>query len=157
MKESTTDSLLPLKDIQVPNLPEWFPVAWGWWATLGAILLTLALVMFLIRRNKKRLAPKKTALRLLKPGHGRVKPSAAIELVRQAALCYYPREDIALLTGEQWYQFLDRQWGREVFVNNYELWQQALYQRGEIDNAEELVEHCYQWVEENLPPKKGRR
>ncbi|CSD78463.1 Uncharacterised protein [Vibrio cholerae] len=26
-------------------------------------------------------------------------PSSAIELVRQAALCYYPREEIALATS----------------------------------------------------------
>lgn len=84
-------------------------------------------------------------------------PSSAIELVRQAALCYYPREEIAHLTGTDWYAFLDTQVGHPLFVPNETLWQQALYQKQKVNNADELVHHCYLWVESALPPKKRRK
>ncbi len=107
--------------------------------------------------HRRRLAPKKTALRLLSLTVTPQTPSSAIELVRQAALCYYPREEIAHLTGKDWYAFLDAQVGHPLFVPNETLWQQALYQKQKVNNADELVHHCYHWVESALPPKKRRK
>ncbi|MCW8333721.1 DUF4381 domain-containing protein [Vibrio paucivorans] len=160
MKESSDSTLptleLPLKALHLPDAPSWFPLAWGWWASFAAIIVAILAVVLLIRWNKKKQAPKKTALRLLKPSHTAVKPSAAIELVRQAALCYFPREQVAQLTGKEWYAFLDSQLTDPLFQPNEHQWQAALYQKDAVENPEELVEHCYQWVNDALPPKKGR-
>ncbi|GAK82619.1 hypothetical protein JCM19238_162 [Vibrio ponticus] len=84
------------------------------------------------------------------------KPAAALELVRQAALCYFPREQIAQLTGKEWYAFLDSQVDNPLFEANFEQWQTVLYSKQPITNSEELVQHCYQWVEQALPPKKRK-
>ncbi|ROV58403.1 DUF4381 domain-containing protein [Vibrio ponticus] len=150
MTSSNNDSLLPLKEMALPDAPSWFPLAWGWWATLAVcIVAALSLLMYL-RWRKKRLAPKKTALMLIQREH----PAAALELVRQAALCYYPREQIAQLTGKDWYAFLDSQVTTPIFSANAERWQNILYSKQTIENGDELVQHCYQWVEEALPPKK---
>ncbi|WP_194436545.1 DUF4381 domain-containing protein [Vibrio fluminensis] len=150
MTSSNNDSLLPLNDMALPEAPSWFPLTWGWWAALGAcFLIIIALIVFL-RWRKKRLAPKKTALLLIQ----REQPAAALELVRQAALCYYPREQIAQLTGNDWYTFLDSQVSTPIFAANAERWQSALYSKQIIENGDELVQHCYQWVDEALPPKK---
>lgn len=152
MTSSNNDSLLPLNNMYLPDVPSWFPLAWGWWAIAATVVVTILLFAFYLRWKKKRLAPKKTALLLIR----REKPAAAIELVRQVALCYYPREQIAQLTGRDWYAFLDSQIESPLFETNFEQWQQVLYSRQMAENSDELVEHCFQWVEQALPPKKRR-
>lgn len=152
MTSTNNESILPLQDMALPQVPDWFPLAWGWWASLAGIVLIFALLLFYFRWKKKRLAPKKTALHLIP----KEKPAAALELVRQVALCYYPREHIAQLTGKDWYIFLDSQVSTPIFEQNYEQWQNVLYSKEAILNSEELVQDCYQWVEQALPPKKRR-
>ncbi len=152
MTENQNESLLPLSSLHLPEIPSWFPLAWGWWASFFAVVALVLLAYFLVRRKIRRMAPKKTALSML----ARTKePSSAIELLRQAALCYYPREDMAALTGKPWYIFLDRQIGKTLFERNQDRWQKALYTREPVEDAHELVEDCIYWVEHALPPKKG--
>lgn len=153
MSTINKESLLPLNPMHLPELPSWFPIAWGWWASAGGTLLCLLTLWLAYRWNKKRLAPKKAALRLIQAGG---KPAEAFELLRQAALCYYPREEVAKLTGKEWYAFLDTQVESPLFLDNYELWQVALYSKEPLINASELVSHCSQWVDEALPPKRRR-
>ncbi|WP_406734658.1 DUF4381 domain-containing protein [Vibrio scophthalmi] len=152
MTSSNNDTVLPLNDLHLPDVPSWFPLAWGWWATVAAVVLVLLLITVYLRWQKKRLAPKKTALLLIP----KEKPAAAIELVRQVALCYYPREQIAQLTGRDWYVFLDSQIDSPLFESNFDQWQKVLYSRQTVENSNELVEHCSQWVNQALPPKKRR-
>ncbi len=157
MMDSSNSALLALNELELPPLPSWFPMAWGWWATVLGIIVTVAFIFGLVKWNKKRLAPKKTALKLLQPGQQNESPSAAIEITRQAALSYFPREHIAHLTGRDWYVFLDSQLDTPLFLHNSKKWQQALYQKESIEEPQVLVEHCYQWVNEALPPKRGRK
>ncbi|WP_394143855.1 DUF4381 domain-containing protein [Vibrio atypicus] len=153
MSTETQTSPLALQPIHQPDVPAWLPLAWGWWTLLAASLLLIMTLLLITRWNKKRLAPKKTALRLLATGN---KPAEAIELVRQAALCYYPREEIAQLTGQQWYQFLDSQMKAPLFAPNQESWQQVLYSKQSVTNSDELIQNCRTWVEQALPPKRRR-
>lgn len=104
---------------------------------------------------KKRLKAKRAALKLFVKPITPHTPSSAIELLRQAALCYYPREAIASLHGEQWYQFLDLQLGETRFSDKMPLWQAALYQNKHGEHDNELVNDCLVWVEKALPPKRG--
>lgn len=154
MKESS--NLLDLNALQLPEVPSWLPLSWGWWASIAAIVIATIATVLVIRWKKKRMAPKKTALRLLNPDLGQQTPSTAIELVRQAALCYYPREQVAHLTGTDWYSFLDSQIDKPLFMKNESTWQQALYQKQKVENAQDLIADCYQWVNTALPPQKRR-
>ncbi|PMK03391.1 DUF4381 domain-containing protein [Vibrio sp. 10N.261.55.A7] len=157
MTDSTNSALLALNEMKLPPLPSWFPMAWGWWATVLGVLFVIVFILAIAKWNKKRLAPKKTALKLLQPGLHNESPSAAIEIMRQAALSYFPRERIAHLTGGEWYAFLDSQLDAPLFVDNASKWQQALYKKNTVEDPQVLIEHCYQWVNEALPPKRGRK
>lgn len=42
MKESSTTSL-DLNGLHLPELPSWFPLAWGWWASFTSILIVMLL------------------------------------------------------------------------------------------------------------------
>lgn len=65
MKESSTTSL-DLNGLHLPELPSWFPLAWGWWASLAGILIVMLIIGLAVRWHRRRLAPKKTALRLFR-------------------------------------------------------------------------------------------
>ncbi|MDC0610566.1 DUF4381 domain-containing protein [Vibrio sp.] len=151
--------LLELNPIHLPDAPSWWPLAWGWLSLTGVVFLATLIVILVIRWRIKRLIPKKAALKMLTAKHGRMTPSDAIELVRQAAFCYYSRQDIAHLTGNDWYSFLDTQYGKPLFVPDANLWQAVLYQHKKVDSGDEsqMIENCVAWVEESLPPKKNRR
>jgi len=149
--------LLELHPIHLPATPSWWPPAWGWLSLISVAFCAIVIVILVIRWRIKRLTPKKTALKLLNATHCKMTPSDAIELVRQAAFCYYPRQDIAHLTGNDWYSFLDNQYGQPLFVPNAPLWQSALYQHKKIENERVLVESCITWIERSLPPKKNKR
>ncbi|RTZ17633.1 DUF4381 domain-containing protein [Vibrio aquaticus] len=151
MSNETQTSTLPLNPIHLPDAPSWLPLSWGWWATFAAIVFFVIATLLFLRWRKKRLAPKKTALRLLSIEQ---KPAEAIELVRQAALCYFPREEIAQLTGKEWYAFLDSHIATPHFSTNYDSWQQVLYSKQAVEGSEQLTQHCLDWVEQALPPKK---
>lgn len=149
-----TSTLLPLNPMHLPEPPNWFPLAWGWWALIASVIVGLLIVWLLLYRKKRHLAAKKTAQRLMASHQ---KPADAIELVRQAALCYFPREEIAQLTGKEWYEFLDSQLNQPVFIANYELWQQALYSKHPIQETHTLLQDCSLWIDQALPPKRKRR
>ena len=159
-------SLLALNPLHLPNAPSWFPLAWGWWLSLLLAVFFILLCTSLILWRRKRLIPKKTALLLLTSKQSQHTPSSAIELLRQVAFCYFSRDQIAHLTGLAWYNFLDEQLGRPLFVPNETQWQRSLYQKNTRENSLDpnsvteafaLIQDCHLWVSEALPPKKRRK
>ena len=157
MTEATQTPTLDLSPLLLPEAPSWWPLQWGWWSLAAAIILSIAITIFIIRRNKKKQAPKRAALRLFSLSNQTLTPSSALELLRQAALSYYPRETIAPLSGNEWYAFLDEQLNQPLFSPKQALWQQALYQNEKADSDEQLVQDCHLWIQKALPPKRGRR
>jgi hypothetical protein len=163
MNASTQNHPLPLKPLHLPEAPELWPLPWGYWAVLATVIITVLLVIWLTRHYKRKGRAKKTAIKLIET-HSGSSPSSAIEIVRQAALSYFPREDIAKLSGEQWLAFLDSQLDRPRFKTNYLQWQQALYHKVVNSNGtrseevdQDLVDDCLHWVQHALPPKRKFR
>lgn len=138
-------------------LPPWNSLISAQWLSLSAISLVTLLLVLLIYWRRKRLAPKKAALRLLSMPLGYQTPSSAIELLRQTAFCYFPREQIAHLKGDDWYAFLDQQLEQPIFMPRVQAWQQSLHQRQPIDHPEQLVADCSYWIEHALPPTRKQR
>ncbi len=127
----------------------------------GLAASTIVLLGILVRRRtKKRAAAKQTALRLIELEKETMSPSAAMEVLRQAVLCYYPHNHVATLTGKAWFDFLDSQSDQPVFANHHANWEQALQTRRQQDDKEarqELVEQCASWLNHSLPPKRKFR
>lgn len=137
---------LALSDLHLPAEPSFWPLAWGWWGgALVIILLLIGLLVFL-KMRKKKLAPKVAALTIFERERTTLSPSAAIELLRQTALCYYPRAHIAHLSGQAWLEFLDSQLKSPLFVQHLSTWQYALYhkkpsKKREAHGKEHSVQH----------------
>ena len=155
---------LDLSPIITPSAPSWWPLEWGWWAVIITAIALIALVFFIVKRRQKNQHAKNEALTCLRSRQSSnvLSPSAAQDLVRQAALSYFPREKVAGLSGDDWLTFLDAQLAKPLFAAKQSQWQQALYQDIPLMTDEQkkaqqqLVNDCETWLRKALPPKRGR-
>ncbi|MFA0521970.1 DUF4381 domain-containing protein, partial [Vibrio sp. 10N.222.55.E8] len=90
-------------------------MAWGWWAVIITAIALIALVFFIVKRRQKKQQAKNEALAYFQPKKNNrsqkssPSPSEAQDIIRQAALSYFPREKVAGLAGDDWLKFLDSQ------------------------------------------------
>jgi len=158
---------LPLRDIHMPDAVSWWPPAPGWWGLLGLILL-LIIIVLVVRSWRRRRRLRNSAVEELK----RIcdafdQHNDALRLVRELsvllrriAISYFPRTDVASLTGDDWLRFLDK---RGAFAD---IGQGFLYGPGKILNSgpyqarldvdtQALIILCRRWVE-SLPGSSVR-
>lgn len=159
MTETTTNTSHPLslQSIQLPEPPSFWPLAWGWWSLIATVCIALMVTITLWKWHKKRMRAKKAALALLNLEKNTISPSGAMEIVRQAALSYYPRSRVAHLSGEEWLRFLDSQLTNNSFATNQADWIVALYQKNSEFDRDKMINQCEHWLANALPPKRGRR
>ncbi|WP_052879161.1 DUF4381 domain-containing protein [Vibrio coralliirubri] len=155
---------LDLSPVIAPNAPTWWPLAWGWWAVIITAIALIALVFFIVNKRQKSQYAKNEALACFRDSQpsNTLSPSAAQDIVRQAALSYFPRDKVAGLSGDDWLAFLDAQLAKPLFAAKQSQWQQALYQDTALMSDEQkkaqqqLVNDCETWLRKALPPKRGR-
>lgn len=111
-----TKLLEQLKDIQLPPLISWWPLAPGWYGLI--LLVMISIITFALGRyyyNKTRI--KREALKILKnyeqqyfitAGDSQLISAKLSELLRRVALAYFPRSEVARLYGHEWLTFLNR-------------------------------------------------
>ena len=152
------DQTLPLADIHLQAIPGIWPLAWGWWL---CILLTIGAVFVVARQLKQYRAAqqaRKEALQQLKALRQTERLSDINDLLRQAALSYFPRQQVAALTGESWLVFLDQQLPAKHrgFQDHSALWQQGLFSPQGIsrDDFKQCERLASVWLTKALPPKK---
>ena len=102
-----------LRDIHLPEQIDSFQVAPGWWVLFGIALL---LLLYFVYKQLMR----KRALRLLKPAKQELEQIAGLPadassiallsaLIKRVCLVYYPRKEVASLSGHSWVKFLNQQ------------------------------------------------
>lgn len=107
---------LPIRDLHLPDMTGWWPLAPGWWFLIALAVLGLVV---LVRRSYRRWqhnAPRRLALKRLaaisdefEQGISAVLLGKELsELTRRAMLAYAPRDEVAGLTGDEWLQWLDQ-------------------------------------------------
>ncbi|MEZ9856651.1 DUF4381 domain-containing protein, partial [Vibrio breoganii] len=92
---------LDLSPVIAPDAPTWWPLAWGWWAVVITVITLISLVFFILKRRKNNQQAKQEALSYFSNSQSQdgLSPSKAQDIVRQAALSYFPRGKIAGLSG----------------------------------------------------------
>jgi hypothetical protein len=107
---------IPLRDLHLPGLVSWWPLAPGWWILIGLVLCGLGYLAFEAWKKFRLNAPRRQALshlRYLKAEYSWTGDAVALgarlsELLRRAMLAYAPRDEVAGLTGTSWLEWLDR-------------------------------------------------
>lgn len=151
---------LPLRDIHLPEPITWWPPAFGWWLLLILFCLLILVILLMWRRMaKKRKEAKTVARRELRKlqieyqhHHNSQKLVQEISiLMRRVCLSYYPRTEVASLTGEAWLQFLDQQVGNQQFTQGSGqcLIKAPYVPRVDID-IESLIKLCHSVIDSKL-------
>ncbi len=105
---------LQLQDIHLPGSASFWPLAFGWWILLVMIISVATwLVIKVIKRAKEKrhqhkiLDKFKSLEKKLKTKPSNATIAEINTLLRQLAITYYPRTEVASLTGSDWLYFLD--------------------------------------------------
>ena len=112
-------ALINLRDIHLPEAISWWPLAYGWYAVILLLILLLSIGGLLLWRYyywglAKRAALKQLAnyIKLFQQNNDLNQACANISaLLRNVALAYYPRIDVAGLYGDLWLNFLHKTGG----------------------------------------------
>ncbi len=153
-------SLDRLHDVIAPPPVPWWPPAPGWyWLISFAFILILVLILKTIihwQRNRYRrealteLARHELALR--DPQQRASALAAVAELLKRAALSTFPRTQVATLTGNDWFQFLDRTGRTSAFTQGHgAMLENVAYDprtAGSVNEiqAAELASHIRHWL-----------
>ena len=109
------DPLAALRDIHIPDAPEFWPPAPGWFVVAAlAIAAGAAAAIICVRqwRAGRFRSDALAQLTSLRARHGAGAPDAEIAmelsvLMRRVALARHPRAQVAGLTGERWLAWLE--------------------------------------------------
>jgi hypothetical protein len=107
---------LPLRDIHMPEIVGWWPLAPGWWLLIALAAAGLCYALYRQYLKWRWNAARRAALAELsrirrdyEQGSDALTLAKSLsELLRRSMLAYAPRGEIAGLTGDQWLQWLDR-------------------------------------------------
>lgn len=106
---------LPLRDIHLPDPVSWWPPAPGWWLLAGLLILLAASVLLMVRwyrRGRLGRSARSALERVFVDYRQHGDPQRLLRelsvLLRRIALSYFPRTEVASLSGEAWLAFLDQ-------------------------------------------------
>ena len=158
---------LALRDIHMPEAVSWWPPAPGWWGLLGLILLLVILLIF-VRSWRRRRRLRNSAVEELtricdafKQHHDALRLVRELSvLLRRIAISYFPRTDVASLTGDDWLRFLDKRGAitdsEQGFLNGPgKILNSGPYQARLDVDTHALIVLCRRWVE-TLPVSSVR-
>lgn len=105
---------IPIRDIHLPHSVSWWPLAPGWWITLGLLLLVIAVVYFL-KFMKDRTQLQKQTMNEFENLVNQYKNDRDIssllsnvsQLLRRVSITRFGHTEVAALTGDSWLMFLD--------------------------------------------------
>ncbi len=105
---------IPIRDIHLPESVSWWPLAPGWWITLGLLVLAAAVVYLLkLVRDRQQLSKQsleeftRLVSRYQAERNAQSLLSDISQLIRRVSITQFENENIAALTGNAWLEFLD--------------------------------------------------
>ncbi|QOL24441.1 DUF4381 domain-containing protein [Thalassotalea sp. LPB0316] len=146
------DPLAQLHDIQTPEPIGSFPLAIGWYILIVlAIVAVVAITRVIWLARKRRKQQKQAMLALAQTNNNQ----EVIEIIKWAALAYFPRQQVAKLYGHALFEFLSKTLPankqsqfKSLAKNNFE----TLYQRNNQDDNSLQAAATF-WLKHALPAK----
>lgn len=148
------DNLPELRDIHLPEGVSPFPVAYGWWLVLAAIILIVLMVQFALylrRYSKSRYALK--LLQNISTENAVYAAGQMSEILRR--ICVFKYKDATTLLGKDWLDFLNIHSKQKLNGRPAELLVNAPYIKQDswtytAEDAKILQEYCQKWIGDNL-------
>lgn len=152
---AVSNVLSQLRDIHMPAQISAWPSAPGWYM-LGAIFaLGIFAFIYILHNKYRRERAKKLALLELitlrnefkQPGFAALATIKLSRLIRRTALAYYPRNEVAALTGNAWLSFLDRTAETTEFSQGVgQILITAPYSNGKPNEPDKLLDLVATWI-----------
>ena len=154
MTATAPSELAQLRDIHLPEVIGWWPIAAGWYLlTALAILLVFGLIVLLRRYHMQRRATQQ-ALHLwatyhqdyVKNRQAHIAAAHLSELLKRVALMYFPRAEVASLQGDAWIAFLNQSSKQLDFRTVRQALLEVPYQPRVDYDVEPLFTLVRQWI-----------
>jgi hypothetical protein len=149
-------SLERLHDIVLPAATPWWPPAPGWlWLSGFAALVLLALLVsgFLRWQHNRYRREALAELDRLSSGSEAAELQTLAELLKRVALSAWPRQQVAGLTGQDWFVFLDHSGGTRFSDGLGERLEQANYSGIDVafaaSDRQELLGEIRKWIRQH--------
>jgi hypothetical protein len=136
-----------LHDIVLPEAVAYIPQTTAWYALFSCVLALLTWGGIVWVRRERRNRYRKLALHRLRDIEARGALCELPALVKQTALSFAPRDDVASLSGDDWLRFLDETYHGDAFTHGPGRQLPVLaYGRPNTDEVDELVTLVRQWI-----------
>ena len=164
MKSTDPASLQNLNDIVMPASAGWWPLATGWYVLAVLALFFLCWITYRLVTDWKTNRYRRSALSELEVLSEDIQDPAVRGtslrkipiLLKRTALAAYPRNEVANLTGEDWFRFLNSTVKKPSFTEStFNTLNQVSYTTGALNDidsvsANALVNACRQWLKYHL-------
>ncbi|WAJ72080.1 DUF4381 domain-containing protein [Catenovulum adriaticum] len=130
-----SDPMAAFKDLQMPDPISWWPLAWGWWVVIAISLIALAAFIYFLVQHQQKKRAKKQAIKLINQLPASATTIELNQLLKQTMLSYYPRQQVAQLSGKTWLTFLLAQLPtakKATFNQSLSQFSQSLYQPNKL-------------------------
>jgi len=149
-----TDNLPQLRDIHLPDGVSLWPIAYGWWIVISALIALILMIYgwkYIRRKSKKLYALRR--LKKMEKNPDMTMAAATSELLRRVCIYKYPQA--VGLVGKEWIDFLHSHSKVKLDENCKQLLLDAPYmpkESMEFSKVEiqKLSEFCKRWIGENL-------
>ena len=136
-------SLDNLRDLVELAPVSWWPWAAGWWLVIGLSLVTVTYIMIREWRNWHANAYRRAALKELR---GAANVAVIAGILKRTAICAYPRNQVASLSGTAWSHWLGESGNQAISDAVAQCLTEGVYGDAEMAGHEELVRYAEQWV-----------
>ena len=102
--------LAQMHDIALPEKVSSLPIAPGYWILLLLLILSLSWMVKTLLKKYRYHAPRRTALAMLNAmdSNANTFASQVNSLFKRTAMTYLPRQSLAHLNGQPWFDWLDK-------------------------------------------------
>ncbi|MGB5445908.1 MAG: DUF4381 domain-containing protein [Psychromonas sp.] len=138
--------LVQLNDIVAPSLPSIWPLAPIYWLLFAIAIFCLLICFSLFKKYKKQQVKQNKALQQLHAlQQSQVDFVLLNQLLKGVALTYFPRQQVASLHGEQWFDFLQRYAQTPLFENKQKFVERLYQQHSQACSAGDFAQ-ARQWI-----------
>ncbi len=145
---------LQLRDIHLPDVTLWWPLAPGWWLLIVGLPLVIIGLIYLRRWLRHQSAKKRSLIefRQIVQNFEDHQDSALLisrlsTLLRRILITYQGRDQVASITGDRWIDELNKLVVRRCFGDEQErLLSQGQFQRNIDFDYQSLVSSCERWI-----------
>ena len=158
--DQNTDNL---RDIHLPDAISWWPPAIGWWILLALVIAAFIFIPKLYRRmtctplNKvANITFKNIVTEYKENNNDSTFVIETSQFLRQIAMSYYDRKEVAQLTGDKWIQALNNLIEQDYFSDDIkQTLVNAPYQKNIDIDTEQLINAVQSWLDKLPKQPKG--